>query len=40
MSMGYMMWRVLGNILCNHDHKLKVKSEKADIIDGVPSTTF
>ena len=25
--MGYMMWRVLGIILCNHDPKVKVKSE-------------
>ena len=40
MSMGHMMWRVLGNILCNHDPKVKVKSEKAGIFDGVPSTTF
>ena len=29
MSMGHMMWRVLGNILCNHDKKLKVKSKKS-----------
>ena len=35
-SMGHMMWRVLGSILCNHDSK--VKSEKAGICDGVPST--
>ena len=42
--MGHMMWRVLGNILCNHDPKVKVKTkvktEKAGICDGVPSTAF
>ena len=38
--MGHMMWRVLGNIMCNHDPKVKVKSEKAGICDGVPSTAF
>ena len=31
-----MIWRVLGNILCDLDPKVKVK--KADICDGVPST--
>ena len=39
-SMGNMMWRVLGNILCNHDPKVNVKSEKAGICYGVPSTAF
>ena len=29
MSMGHMMWRVLNNILCNHDPNVKVKSEKS-----------
>ena len=37
MSMGHTMWRVLGDILCNHDPKVKVKRKKADIFDGVPS---
>ena len=32
------MWRVLGNILCDLDLKVKVKGKKADICDGVPST--
>ena len=35
--MGLMMW---GNILCDHDPKVKVKSEKAGICDGLPSTAF
>ena len=39
-SMGHTMGRVLGNILCNHDPKVKVKSEKVGICDGVPSTAF
>ena len=34
------MWWVLSNILCNHEPKVKVKSEKAGICDGVPSTAF
>ena len=34
------MWRVLGNILSNHDPKVKVKSEEAGIWDGVPSTSL
>ena len=34
----WVMWRILGNILCNHDPKVKVKSEKAGICNGVPST--
>ena len=32
-----MIWRILGNILCNCDPKVKVKSKKAGICDGVPS---
>ena len=36
--MGHMMLRVLSNILCNHDLKVNVKSKKAGICDGVPST--
>ena len=35
-----MMWRVLSNILSNHGPKAKVKSEKAGICYGVPSTAF
>ena len=27
-SMGHMMWKELGNILCNHDPKVKVKVNK------------
>ena len=34
----YEMWRVLGIILCNHDPKDKIKSEKAGICDSVPPT--
>ena len=37
---GHMMWRVLSNILCNHDPKVRVKSEKAGICDCVPSTAL
>ena len=32
------MGRVLGNILCDLDPKVKVKIKKAAIYDGVPST--
>ena len=32
------MKRVLGNILCNHGSRVKVKSEKTGICDGIPST--
>ena len=32
------MQRVLGNILCDLDPKVKVKGKKAGICDGVPST--
>ena len=34
------MWRILGNILCNHGPKVKVKvkSEKAGIRNGVSWT--
>ena len=31
------MWRVLGNIFCNNDPRVKVKSVKAGICDGVSS---
>ena len=34
------MLSVLGNILCNHDPKIKVKSKKAGFCDGIPSTAF
>ena len=33
-----MMYRALGNILCDLDPKVKVKGKKAGICDGVPST--
>ena len=36
--MGHMVCRVLGNILCNLDPKVKVKGKKAGICDCVPST--
>ena len=32
------MCRVLGNILCNHDPKVKIKSKNEGIRNGVPST--
>ena len=32
------MKRVLGNILCNPDPKVKVKGKEPCICDGVPST--
>ena len=32
------MWRVLSNILCNHDPNVKVKSEEAGICNDLPST--
>ena len=32
------MWRVLGNTLLNHDQRVKLKGEKADVCDVVPST--
>ena len=32
------MKRVLGNILCDLDLKVKVKGKKAGICDGLPST--
>ena len=35
--MSYMMLRVLSNILCDRSLKVKVKSTKAGICDGVPS---
>ena len=33
------MLKVLSNILCDLDPKVKVKGQKADICDGVPSTS-
>ena len=33
------MLKVLYNILCDLDPKVKVKGQKADICDGVPSTS-
>ena len=33
------MLKVLSNILCNHDPKVKVIGQKAGICDGVPSTS-
>ena len=35
---GDMMWWVLGNILCNHDPKVKVKNKKEGICDGIDGT--
>ena len=32
------MWRVLGNTLLNHGQRVKLKGEKADVCDVVPST--
>ena len=33
------MLKVLSNILCDLDPKVKVKGQKAGICDGVPSTS-
>ena len=33
------MLKVLSNILCDLDHKVKVIGQKAGICDGVPSTS-
>ena len=32
------MWRVMGNIVCALDPKIKVIGQKAGICDGGPST--
>ena len=32
------MWRVLSNIFCNLDPKVKVKGKEAGISDSVPAT--
>ena len=39
-ALGHMMLWVLSNIVCDNDPKIKDKSEKAGICDGVPSTAF
>ena len=37
--MGHIMLKVLSNILCDLDPKVKVIGQKAGICDGVPSTS-